>query len=109
MIEETTRDAVYVIVQPHLMYDIWLWRLERRLPLYIEKPLGLTMHQARSLAYVAEQNDGITQVGFQHRAAPITVKLRDECLKRGPIVHAVCHFYKCERRPNLGARSPDGR
>ena len=104
MIEETVPDAVYAIGQPHLMYDIWLWCLERRLPLYIEKPLGLTMHQARTLAYVAEQNGCVTQVGFQRRAAPITVKLRDECVKRGSIVHAVCHFYKCELRPNFGAR-----
>ena len=104
MIAETAPDAVYAIGQPHLMYDIWLWCLERRLPLYIEKPLGLTMHQARTLAYVAEQNGCVTQVSFQRRAAPITVKLRDACVKRGSIVHAVCHFYKCELRPNFGAR-----
>ena len=34
----------------------------------------------------------------------MVVKLRDECLKRGPIVHAVCRFYKCAIEPFLGAR-----
>jgi predicted dehydrogenase len=104
MIEETAPDAVYAIGQPHLMYDIWTWCLERGLNLYVEKPLGLTIHQARSLAYLAERKGCITQVGFQRRAAPIAVKLRDACLQRGPIVHAVCRFYKYEIKPNLGAR-----
>jgi predicted dehydrogenase len=48
MIEETAPDAVYAIGQPHLMYDIWMWCLEQGLNLYIEKPLGLTIHIARN-------------------------------------------------------------
>lgn len=104
MIEETAPDAVYVIGQPHLMYDIWIWCLQRGLNLYIEKPLGLTLHQARSLAYLAEKNGCITQVSFQRRTCPMVVMLGNECLKRGPIVHAVCTFYKCLIEPFLGAR-----
>lgn len=104
MIEETGPQAVYVIGQPHIMYDIWMWCLERGLNLYIEKPLGITMHQARALAYVAEKNNCITQVSFQRRNSPLAVKLREECLKRGPITHAVCRFYKSEISPFLGAR-----
>ena len=45
-------------------------------------------------------------------AAParMVVKLRDECLKRGPIVHAVCRFYKCSIEPlPRRARPHDGR
>jgi predicted dehydrogenase len=34
----------------------------------------------------------------------MVVRLRDECLKRGPIVHAVCEFYKRGPEPSLGAR-----
>lgn len=34
----------------------------------------------------------------------MVMKLRDECLKRGPIVHAVCKFYKYSLEPFLGAR-----
>ncbi|WP_135556667.1 Gfo/Idh/MocA family protein [Paenibacillus cymbidii] len=104
MIEETNPQAVYVIGQPHIMYDIWMWCLERGLNLYIEKPLGLSMHQARALAYVAEKNRCITQVSFQRRNSPLAVKLREECLKRGPITHAVCRFYKSSMTPFLGAR-----
>jgi len=104
MVEEVAPDAVYAIGQPHYMYDIWAWCLERGLNLYIEKPLGLTIHQARALAHLAEQHSCITQVSFQRRSSPMVVQLREACLQRGPITHAVCRFYKCDPRPFLGAR-----
>lgn len=65
MINDVKPDAVFAIGQPHTMYDIWKWCLERGLNLFIEKPLGITIHQARSLTYLAEKNGCITQVAFQ--------------------------------------------
>ncbi len=104
MIAEVAPDAVYVIGQPEVMYPIWVWCLQNGLNLYIEKPMGLTLHQARSLAALADAKGCLTQVSFQRRTCPMVVKLRDECLKRGPIVHAVCRFYKCLLTPNFDAR-----
>ena len=104
MIEQVAPDAVYVIGNPDVMYPIWTWCLSHGLNLYIEKPMGVTIHQARSLAYLAEQHGCITQVSFQRRTCPMVVMLREECLKRGPIVHAVCEFYKCNIVPYLEAR-----
>ncbi|MCD6285548.1 MAG: Gfo/Idh/MocA family oxidoreductase [Anaerolineae bacterium] len=104
MVEEVTPDAVYAIGPPHIMFDIWVWCLEQGLNLYIEKPMGITIYQARSLAYLAEKHGCITQVSFQRRSCPMVVKLREECLKRGPITHAVCRFYKCAIDPYLAAR-----
>jgi len=86
------------------MFDIWVWCLKQGLNLYIEKPMGITIHQARSLAYLAEKHDCITQVSFQRRSCPLVVKLREQCLERGPIVHAVCRFYKFAITPYLEAR-----
>ncbi len=105
MVEDIAPDAVYVIGPPDVMYPIWVWCLQQGLNLYIEKPMGITIHQARMLAYLAEQNGCITQVSFQRRTCPMVVKLREECLKRGPIVHAVCRFYKCGIRPYTGSLS----
>lgn len=104
MIEDLAPDAVYAIGQPHILFDVWMWCLSRGLNLYIEKPMGLSLHQARALAHVAERNGCITQVSFQRRACPMVVLLRGECLKRGPITHAVCQFYKWAPEPFLGAR-----
>jgi predicted dehydrogenase len=104
MVEAVAPDAVYAIGMPHHMFDIWLWCLQQGLNLYIEKPLGLTLHQARLLAYLAEKHGCITQVSLQRRACPLVVQLRDDCLKRGPIVHAVCRFYKNAPQPFVDAR-----
>lgn len=104
MIAEVEPDAVYAIGQPEAMYSVWKWCLEQGRNLYIEKPLGLTLHQARALAHLAEKHGCITQVSFQRRSCPLVVKLRDACLKRGPITHAVCRFYKYDITPFLDAR-----
>lgn len=104
MVAETAPDAVYAIGQPHLFIDIWTWCLEQGLHLYIEKPMGLTIHQARSLAYLAHKQGCITQVSFQRRSCPMVMQLHEACLRRGPITHAVCEFYKCNPEPTLGAR-----
>ncbi len=104
MIEQTAPDAVYVIGQPDVMYPIWVWCLQHGLNLYIEKPMGITLHQARALAYLADQKCCITQVSFQRRSCPMVVRLRAECLRHGPIVHAVCRFYKYQLTPYLDAR-----
>jgi len=97
-------DAVYAIGQPHIMHDIWVWCLRQRLNLYIERPMGITLHQAEALAYLADEQGCITQVSFQRRASPLAVKLREKCLRRGPIVHAVCEFYKWAPTPYLEPR-----
>jgi virulence factor len=104
MIEATAPDAVYAVGPPHIMYDIWNWCLSHGLNLFIEKPMGITIHQARSLLYLAQQNGCITQVGFQRRACPMVVYLREECIKRGPIVHAESVFYKAQPEHYLQAR-----
>ncbi|HMN31234.1 MAG TPA: Gfo/Idh/MocA family oxidoreductase, partial [Caldilineaceae bacterium] len=85
MVEEVAPDAVYAVGQPHIMFDIWVWCLQQGLNLCIEKPMGITLHQAEMLAYLAEKHNAITQVSFQRRTCPMVVHLRNECLKRGPI------------------------
>ena len=104
MLKELKPDAVAVIGQPHIMYDIWEWVLKNGFHLLIEKPFALSIHQAKMLTWMANQKNLITQVAFQRRYTPMVVKLREECLKRGPIVHAVCRFYKYLIEPATCAR-----
>jgi predicted dehydrogenase len=104
VVEQVTPNAIYAIGNPDQMYPVWIWCLEQGIPLYIEKPMGLTLHQARALAHLAEKHHCITQVSFQRRSCPMVVQLRNACLERGAIQHAVCEFYKCLPEPFLGAR-----
>jgi virulence factor len=104
MVEQVAPDAVYVIGQPHIMYDIWTWCLRHGLNLFVEKPPGITLHQARALAALAEAHGCLTQVGFQRRSSPMYRRMREACLERGPVTMAVCTFYKCAPEPYLEAR-----
>ncbi len=104
MIWEQKPDAVSVIGDPDVMYPIWKWCLEQKLNLYVEKPLALTIHQARSLAELARRGGCVTQVSLQRRYTPMVQQLKAKCLERGEIVHAVCEFYKCEIKDRFDAR-----
>jgi virulence factor len=97
-------DGVYVIGQPEIMYPIWHWCLINGFNLYIEKPMGLTTHQAEALAYLADSKGLITQVSHQRRSAPILTQVRDRLLEKGPVVHGVVEFFKCDPTPMLIAR-----
>lgn len=104
MLTELHPDGVYVIGQPSLMFDIWTWCLRNKFNLFIEKPLGVTLHQAKTLAYLADSNNCITQVSHQRRSAPILQKIREFCLSRGPVTHATVEFNKCDIMPMLTDR-----
>ncbi len=104
ILQELKPDGVYVIGQPEIMYPIWHWCLTNGFNLYIEKPMGLTTHQAESLAYLAESKGLITQVSHQRRTAPVLRQIRDRLLEKGPIVHGVVEFFKCDATPMLIAR-----
>jgi virulence factor len=70
----------------------------------VEKPLGLTVHQARTLARLAREHSCITQVGFQRRTSPLLGRMLAAVQERGQVVHAVCRFYKNDPRPMEIAR-----
>jgi predicted dehydrogenase len=104
MIKELEPDAAVVIGHPNIMFDCWVWCLEQGLHLFIEKPPGLSIHQARALTVLAGRGKRVTQVAFQRRYSPMVSMLREECLKRGPLHLALCKFYKNEPRDNFHAR-----
>ena len=104
ILKDLTPDGVYVIGQPEIMYPIWHWCLTQGFNLYIEKPMGLNTHQAESLAYLADSKGLITQVSHQRRTSPILQKVKARLLEKGPVIHGVVEFFKCDIVPMLGAR-----
>lgn len=99
MLQELRPDGVYVIGRPGCMFDCWVWCLQHRFNLFVEKPLGITSHQARTLAYLAKTNACVTQVSFQRRSSPLLNKVHRACLERGAINHATVEFHKCDPIP----------
>jgi virulence factor len=104
VLEDLRPDGVYVIGQPEIMYPIWHWCLTNGFNLYIEKPMGLTTHQAEALTHLADSNNLITQVSHQRRTAPILQQVRERLLEKGAVVHGVVEFFKCDQTPMLIAR-----
>lgn len=103
MIEEQKPDGVYIVMPPQYMYDIASTCIKRGLNVFIEKPMGLTLHQAENLAYLAELHGIITQVGHQRRSSPLLNDMLNRCTAHGPVNHAVVEFYKCDLNPMLSA------
>ena len=104
VLENLAPDGVYAIGPPNIMFPIWVWCLQHGHNLYIEKPMGLSLHQAQMLAHLAAQKHLTTQVSHQRRTVPLCQKMRDELLEKGPITHGVVQFYKCAISPMLDAR-----
>lgn len=104
MLSELRPDGVYVIGPPNQMFEIWTWCLEQGFHLFIEKPMGMTLHQSQVLAYLAQKNNCITQVSHQRRSSPLLKQMREACLAKGPITNAMVEFYKFDIRPMLEAR-----
>ena len=102
MVQTLQPDAVYAIGPPQTMYEVWVWCLSQGCNLYIEKPMGLSLHQADMLAHLAAEHGAVTQVSHQRRSSPLLKLTHQECVSRGPITHAVCEFYKCEPGPMYG-------
>lgn len=73
MLDKTSPDAVYIITPPHILYDIVMDVLERKINMFIEKPPAVTSFQTRCMAKLAEENNLITAVGFQRRYHPLIV------------------------------------
>ncbi len=71
MLESEELDAAFVLVEPSNLFHVAAACLEAGLPTFMEKPPGITLYQARSLQRIAEQADGILQVGFNRRHIPL--------------------------------------
>jgi virulence factor len=104
ILQKIRPDGVYVIGQPDIMFPIWAWCLSNGFNLYIEKPMGLTMHQAQMLARLAADKGAVTQVSHQRRSAPIMLDMRRRLLEKGPVTHGVVEFFKYDMTPMLNAR-----
>lgn len=94
MLDETSPDAVYILMPPHHVFDLAADCLNRGHHIFIEKPPGLTTLQTRSLARLAEKNDRLTMAGFQRRYCPLLIEAKRQAEERGPIIQCLARFVK---------------
>lgn len=94
MLAETAPQAVYLLMPPQHVYEPAHYVLSQGHHLFIEKPLALTLQQARMLAYTAGEHECLTMVGFQRRFVPAATTLREQVEASGPIHLANVAFLK---------------
>ncbi|MGC6455908.1 MAG: Gfo/Idh/MocA family oxidoreductase [Coraliomargaritaceae bacterium] len=77
-------DAVLCCTTDHTHAFIANWALNRDLHVYMEKPLAITVEEARTVrqTYMGKKNKLATQVGMQRHANPNFNRLR-ECIQDG--------------------------
>ena len=94
MLDEVDPQAVYVIMPPQDLFEPASSVLQQGRHLFVEKPLCVTAHQAKMLAYFAEEHSCLTAVGFQRRHIPAVTALKRRVEERGPIQQATVSFLK---------------
>lgn len=113
MLESVELDAVYVVMAPvptghyagaEPMYKIVLECLKRGLNVFIEKPPGATLEEARRMAEAAREHNCRTMVGFNRRFIPVFREAKRRVEEHGPVTYCLAAFHKNE----LGHPEPWG-
>jgi predicted dehydrogenase len=69
-------DGVIVVAQPTDQLAITRLAVDAGVPVFVDKPLGLTAAEARTVARAADESGAGVQVGFMKRHAPVYRQLR---------------------------------
>jgi predicted dehydrogenase len=76
MLGEVRPDAIVCTVQPSATAELVRSLLPLRIPLFIEKPPGISLPEATSLAGASVQAEAFTFVAFNRRSIPSIVRLK---------------------------------
>jgi predicted dehydrogenase len=77
MLDEVRPDAIVCTVQPSATAELVRSLLPLRIPLFIEKPPGISLVEAESLAAESVATGCFTFVAFNRRAIPSVVRLKE--------------------------------
>lgn len=103
MIEKSPLDAVYVIMAPlsfgdyahaEPLYKVVIECLKRGLHVFIEKPPGVSLDEAKKMAEAARKYDCKTMVGFNRRFIPVFREAKRIIEENGPLTHCAAVFHK---------------
>ncbi len=94
MLAQEKLDAVYVLVEPVNLFSVTWHALNAGLPVFMEKPPGLTSMQAWSLARKAAEKKVSLQVGFNRRYIPVVRRAVEMVRERARINEVEGTFFK---------------
>ncbi len=103
MIREVDPDLIYCMVQPTATAGILEQLLPMGIPIFTEKPPGVTVAEAEKLAGLAEEHEVINYVAFNRRAMPGLLQLRQWAADCGPIRYVRAEMLRNRRlEPEFG-------
>jgi predicted dehydrogenase len=91
-------DAVYVTVPPFAHGEIELAVLEAGLPMYVEKPVALSLDLARRIEQRIAERDALVCVGYHWRYTPAVARVQEALA--GAVIALIYGYYKT--RPPQG-------
>ena len=94
MLAKESLDAVFVLVEPGNLFHVAWHALDAGLPVFMEKPPGVTATQAWALARKADAKGRILQVGFNRRHIPVLRKALEIVRERTRINQVEGCFFK---------------
>ena len=98
MLEEIQPEAIICLTQPSATFGVLAQILPRSLPVFTEKPPGISIDQAERLAALAEDYGVLTHVAFNRRRAPEIERLKRWCDENGPLRYLRAEMFRNRRR-----------
>lgn len=86
LIKEAQPDALMVLVSADQIYEVTSKVIPYGLPLFIEKPPGLTPDDTKKLAVLAKEHSVLNMVGFNRRFYSIFTKGLEIIREHGPLL-----------------------
>lgn len=97
MLEKEKLQAVYICLPPFAHGDQEIMAAEKKINLFVEKPLALNMEKASQINEVIKKNSIISSIGYVYRYSDIVNKAKRELGKRK--IALILGYYFCPLRP----------
>ena len=97
MLEKEELEAVYICLPPFAHGEQEIMAAEKKINLFIEKPLALNLKKAYQINEAIEKNSIISSVGYVYRYSDIVNKVKTELEKRKTAL--ILGYYFCPLRP----------
>jgi predicted dehydrogenase len=103
MVSEQKPDLIYCMVQPTATARVLEKLLPLGIPIFTEKPPGVTVAEAERLSELAEQYKVVNYVAFNRRAMPGLLRLNQWARENGPIRYICAEMLRNRRlEPEFG-------
>jgi predicted dehydrogenase len=94
MLRDAALDAVYVLVPPDGLFRAASDSLLASKHVFMEKPMGITAYQARTLRDLAAAQKRVLHVGYNRRFIPLVTEMVSKMRELTSINHIEGRFYK---------------